>query len=62
VVVLSDGAYEARPYNTRMEKAGRAFVCCTGCCPTASWEGEIFRLDTVGWCIKLGRLMALKVG
>ena len=42
--------------------AGRASVCCTGCRLTASWEGETFRLDTVGWCIKLGRLIALNAG
>jgi hypothetical protein len=55
VVVLVSGAYEVRTCNTRMEEAGRASVCCTGCRLAASWEGETFRLDTVGWCIKLGR-------
>ena len=27
---------------------------------TASWEGETFRLDTMGWCIKAGTLVALQ--
>jgi len=62
VVGLVDGAYEVRTCNTRMEEVGRASVCCTGCRLMASWEDETFRLDTVGWCIKLGRLMALKAG
>ena len=62
VVGMGDGAYEVRTCNTRMEEVGRASVCYTGCRLTVSWEREIFRLDTVGWCIKLGRLMASKAG
>ena len=33
-------------------------MCRTGCHVTASWDGATFRLDTVGWCIKPGTLVA----
>src|SRR5262249_58696272 len=38
---------------------GWSYVCRTGCHRTAWWDGETFRLDTLGACSKPGTLIAL---
>ena len=42
-----------------MQDAGWSYVCRTGCHRTAWWDGETFRLDTLGACSKPGTLVAL---
>jgi hypothetical protein len=60
VVLLGDGEFDGTDLQHTLEEAGWSYVCRTGCHVTASWEGEPFRLDTLGWCIKPGRLIALQ--
>jgi hypothetical protein len=60
VVLLGDGEFDGTDLQHTLEEAGWSYVCRTGCHVTASWEGETFRLDTLGWCIKPGRLIALQ--
>ena len=54
VVCLGDGAFEGIRLQQTMQDAGWFSVCRTGCHMTASWDGERFRLDTLGACIKPG--------
>ena len=60
VVWLGDGACDGTDLQHTLEEAGWSSVCRTGCHMTASWEGETCRLDTLGWCIKPGRLIELQ--
>jgi hypothetical protein len=60
VVMLGDGEFDGTELQHTLEEAGWSYVCRTGCHVTASWEGETFRLDTLGWCIKPGRLIELQ--
>jgi hypothetical protein len=59
VVLLGDGEFDGTGLQHTMAHAGWSYVCRTGCHMTASWQGELFRLDTLGWCLKPGRLVAL---
>ena len=59
VVFLGDGECDGTRLPPTMQEAGWSSVCRTGCPMTASWEGETFRLDTLGACRKPGTLMAL---
>lgn len=58
VVLLGDGALDGIGLQHTLAEAGWAYVCRTGCHMTASWQGETFRLDTLGTCLKPGRLVA----
>jgi DDE family transposase len=57
VVLLGDGEFDGTGLQHTLTHAGWSYVCRTGCHMTASWQGETFRLDTVGWCIKPGTLV-----
>jgi hypothetical protein len=57
VVLLGDGEFDGTDLQQTMAHAGWSYVCRTGCHMTASWQGETFRLDTLGWCIKPGMLV-----
>lgn len=57
VVLLGDGECDGTDLQQTMAHAGWSSVCRTGCHMTASWQGETFRLDTWGWCIKPGMLV-----
>jgi Transposase DDE domain len=59
VVLLGDGEFDGTALQHTLEEAGWSYVCRTGCHLTASWEGETFRLDTLGACSKPGTLIAL---
>jgi len=59
VVFLGDGAFDGIRLQQTMQDAGWFSVCRTGCHMTASWDGERFRLDTLGACIKPGTLIEL---
>jgi hypothetical protein len=58
VVVLGDGECDGTDLQHTLQEAGWSYVVRTGSHVTASWQGVPFRLDTVGWCIKPGTLVA----
>jgi hypothetical protein len=57
VVLLGDGAFDGTRLQQRVQDEGWSYVCRTGCHTTAWWDGETFRLDTLGACIKPGTLI-----
>ena len=59
VVLLGDGEFDGTDLQQTVEDAGWAYVCRTGIHMTAWWDGETFRLDTLGACSKPGTLIAL---
>ena len=59
MVFLGDGAFDGTRLQHTVEGAGWSYVCRTGCHRTAWWDGETFRLDTLGACSKPGTLVAL---
>jgi hypothetical protein len=59
VVLLGDGEFDGIGLQQTLEEAGWSYVCRTGCNLTATWDGETFRLETLGWCIKPGTLVDL---
>src|SRR5438876_8081283 len=50
VVLRGDGACDGVDLQHTLEEAGWAYGCRTGMNMTASWDGETFRLDTLGGC------------
>src|SRR5882724_11040525 len=59
VVFLGDGEFDGTRLQQTVQDAGWSYVCRTGCHMTSSWDGETFRLDTLGSCIKPGTLVEL---
>ena len=59
VVLLGDGAFDGTRLQQTVQGKGWSSVCRTGCHRTAWWDGETFRLDTLGACSKPGTLVAL---
>lgn len=59
VVLLGDGEFDGTDLQQTVEDEGWSYVCRTGTHRTAWWDGETFRLDTLGTCIKPGTLIAL---
>ena len=57
VVFLGDGACDGTRLQHPVQDAGWSSVCRTGCHRTAWWDGETFRLDTLGTWIKPGTLI-----
>jgi len=57
VVFLGDGACDGTRLQHPVQDAGWSYVCRTGCHRTAWWDGETFRLDTLGTCSKPGTLI-----
>jgi hypothetical protein len=57
VVLLGDGECDGTDLQHTVHEAGWSYVCRRGNHMTASWDGETFRLDTVGSCIKPGTLV-----
>jgi hypothetical protein len=60
VVLLGAGECDGVDLQQTLADAGWAYVCRTGINMTASWEGETFRLDTLGACSKPGTLIEFK--
>ena len=60
VVFLGDGAFDGTALQATLNEAGWSYVCRTAMSTVATWEGETFRLDTLGACSKPGTLIALK--
>ncbi len=59
VVILGDGAFDGTRLPHTGQDAGWSYVCRTGGHRTAWWDGEPFRLDTLGACSQPGTLVAL---
>src|SRR3989441_5348594 len=59
VVLLGDGEFDGTGLQQTVQDAGWSYVCRTGTHRTAWWDGETFRLDTLGACSKPGMLIAL---
>ena len=60
VVFLGDGEFDGTTLQETLNKAGWCYACRTAQSTVATWEGETFRLDTLGACSKPGTLIALK--
>lgn len=60
VVLLGDGEFDGIDLQQTLEDAGWSYVCRTGMNMTASWDGDTFRLDTLGACSKPGTLIELQ--
>jgi hypothetical protein len=60
VVLLGDGEFDGTRLQQTLQQAGWSYVCRTATSTVATWEGETFRLDALGACLKPGRLIELK--
>jgi Transposase DDE domain len=60
VVFLGDGEFDGTALQATLQAAGWSYVCRTAMSTVATWEGETFRLDTLGACSKPGTLVALQ--
>jgi hypothetical protein len=60
VVFLGDGEFDGTALQATLNEAGWYYVCRTAQSTVATWEGETFRLDTLGACSKPGTLIALQ--
>ena len=60
VVLLGDGEFDGTTLQETLNDAGWGYVCRTAQSTVATWDGETFRLDTLGACSKPGTLIALK--
>src|SRR5215467_15885749 len=60
VVLLGDGEFDGTTLQQALTAAGWFYACRTAQSTVATWEGETFRLDTLGACSKPGTLIELK--
>lgn len=60
VVLLGDGECDGTRLQHTLPQAGWAYACRTATSTVATWEGETFRLDALGSCLKPGRLIELQ--
>jgi len=60
VVLLGDGEFDGTRLQQTLQQAGWSYACRTATSTVAMWEGETFRLDALGACLKPGRLIELK--
>jgi hypothetical protein len=60
VVFLGDGEFDGTALQATLNEAGWSYACRTALSTVATWEGETFRLDTLGACSKPGTLIALQ--
>jgi hypothetical protein len=60
VVFLGDGEFDGTALQATLHEAGWSYACRTAMSTTATWDGTPFRLDTLGACLKPGRLLAVK--
>ena len=60
VVFLGDGEFDGTMLQQTLNAAGWRYACRTAQSTVATWEGETFRLDTLGACSKPGTLIELK--
>lgn len=59
VALLGDGEFDGISLQQTLAEANWSYVCRTGIPMTATGQGETFRLDTIGTCLKPGTLVAL---
>jgi len=57
VVFLGDGEFDGTELQRTLHEMGWSSVCRTAMSTTATWNGQTFRLDTLGACLKPGRLI-----
>lgn len=60
VVCLGDGEFDGTELPRTLEALGWAYVCRTAHNTTAQLEGDRFRLDVMGACIKPGTVVAFQ--
>ena len=60
VVLLGDGEFDGTTLQETLNEAGWFYGCRTAQNTVATWEGETFRLDTLGACSKPRTLIALQ--
>src|SRR5215471_11293945 len=60
VVLLGDGEFDGTTLQATLNEAGWVYVCRTAQSTVATWEGDTFRLDTLGACLQPGRLVELR--
>ena len=60
VVFLGDGEFDGTALQATHYEAGWFYVCRTAMNTTVTWDGTTFRLDTLGACLKPGRLIEIK--
>jgi Transposase DDE domain len=60
VVLLGDGEFDGTRLQHTLQQAGWFYACRTATSTVAMWEGETFRLDALGSCLKPGRLVELQ--
>src|SRR3984893_4903850 len=60
VVLLGDGEFDGTRLQQTLQQAGWSYACRTATSTVATWEGETFRLDALGACLKPGRLIEVK--
>jgi len=60
VVFLGDGECDGTALQDTLNKRGWSYVCRTAMSTTATWDGQTFRLDTLGAWLKPGRLIEIK--
>jgi hypothetical protein len=59
VVLLGDGEFDGTTLQHTIQDYGWSYVVRTGSNITIMWEGDSFRCETVGACIKPGSLVEL---
>src|SRR5918992_374710 len=59
-VLLGDGEFDGTALQATLQEAGWSYACRTAMSTTATWDGTPFRLDTLGACLKPGRLIEVK--
>src|SRR5262245_39088728 len=57
VVLLGDVACDGTRLQPTLQQAGWSSACRTATSTVATWEGEPFRLDALGACLKPGQLL-----
>src|SRR5215471_1779004 len=60
MVFLGDGEFDGTTLQATLNEAGWGYVCRTAQSTVATWEGETFRLATLGACSKPGTRVALQ--
>lgn len=60
MVFLGDGALDGTELQRTLDELGWAYVCRTAHNTTAQLEGDYFRLDVMGACLKPGTVVAFQ--
>jgi hypothetical protein len=60
VVFLGDGEFDGVGLQETLNDAGWLYACRTSTSTTATWQGETFALEELGWSLKAGKLIELQ--